>query len=58
MQRRRPGFLRTGQNEIESVEFATLCSEHPHQSKAADRFTQSGRSQFKEAAALALSIFL
>ena len=41
MQRRRPGFLRAGQNEIEPLNFATLCPEHRHQSRTTDRFTQS-----------------
>ena len=42
MQRGRAGFLRTGENEIEPLDFAPSASKHRHESRAAKRVAQSG----------------
>lgn len=57
MQRCRAGFLRTGQNEIEPLDFSRFSHPHRHESRTADRIAQLISVQITKAAALTLPIF-
>jgi hypothetical protein len=57
MQCCRAGFLRTGQNEIEPLDFSGLGPPHRHESRTADRIAQLISVQVTKAGALTLPIF-
>jgi hypothetical protein len=48
VQRRRSRFLNSRQDEIESIDFATLGSKHRHKSRTADGIAQSALLKFRK----------